>query len=116
MSIFESLEFQQLKAQWYRKARESGFKDIEYSPDGTMLAGVNGALLASEGALWVESKAEYFYRATHWVSQVKPGKRRRVWQLHSDGVSLTDIARKTGIKRSTAYYWISKERAKMLGY
>ena len=129
MKYWESDEFRELQSEWYRKAAESGYKDIEYSEGTDILDGTTEAQIASQADRWGAAETlDYYCRAEHWTSHIrarrgaseaekKRAKRDRdIWRLHAQGAGNRSIAKKVGVHYSRVDQIIWRERARMLNY
>ena len=112
MSISKA-DFKKLQALWYKKAEESGYKDIEYK---------NGSMSAShlrsprqKHAVYRESIAEYYSMCYHFLNEYafENEVEKVIWEYHTERISARNIAlllQKAGIrkKRKTAVWQIIK--------
>lgn len=96
-------DFKKLQAKWYKKLKSSGFHDIE-EPDSPreMLKQWALELARPSNALKFQEKRDYFLKATHFLNdyKFKSLKERKVWELHSDGLSLMQTAKKVRLSKS----------------
>lgn len=101
-------EFDKLRRVWNEKLAASGFEDIEFSnerPESQLWSLFAGG--SSSTALGLRQhddgtfKQEYFILATHFLNNAdfrklfgtKGGLYKYIWHLHSEGVSMRNIAR-----------------------
>lgn len=86
---------QKLKAKWYKKAGfddpESPHFDIEQ--DEIYFKGRGTSVIDYRQAAW-ESTSEYYYLATMFLQEhkFKSNLERIIWEYHSNGLSVVDIA------------------------
>lgn len=94
-------QLKKLKALWEKKLKKSGFEDIEQK-DGRLKAWHSHRFAVEAKKTVFEAKAEYYRKAEHFLNdaQFSSKKERRVWELHSQGVSERDIADSVGLFRS----------------
>lgn len=120
---YQSKDFLALRHKWYNKAnRGSRYKDIEFTDWETGDSGnlLRGMSLADMERRWRPDKQRYYElaRQHHWtLEERKPRPKRvhrRIWQLHSEGVSQANIATQLKVGRGTVAKVIRKEREIML--
>lgn len=113
-------KFEALKRKWYAKLKRSGFEDIEqdevYLKKYTgQVSGVDGTGVVKNGGYYEiglppgsitwdfakqdgirpEALAEYYRWATHQLNEFKfkTKKDYKIWKLHTEGLSIRQIAR-----------------------
>lgn len=93
-------EFLELQAKWYKKLEQSGFSDIEQNDDNPGKVGGNlktwsGSFMANMEKTSFEDKQRYFELAGQFLHEYKfeDSSEKRVWELHSQGLSIREIAR-----------------------
>jgi hypothetical protein len=119
----KNLKFEKLKEKWYSKLKREGFEDIEKDEDSlkvwsSTIFGKTKALIQHGG--W-QAKATYYQMASTFLSEYKfdNDRERKIWEKHSEGLSMRDISVSLGTKRSKTYsrtyVWmvIKKLRIKM---
>lgn len=99
-----------LKAYWYQRLKESGFKDIERE-SGRLRDEVDERTI--KRALQDKERREAYYAACAqflFTFDFTCERARKVWELHSDGLSVRAIAREMDMKRPTVHVWIKRFR------
>lgn len=93
--IYNTKEFKELQAKWYKKLRESGFNDIEKN-EFVLLEPTKGL------AMTAEETATYFRLAKKYLEsgEFESLFGKTVWFLHTEGCTGREIA--TILNRSTA--------------
>jgi hypothetical protein len=95
-------EFKSLENEWYQRLEESGFHDIENrdNPDGMLktdrsVVEFDETRIESVG-FRSEARALYFRNGAEVLKSYpfENETHRRIWQLHMDGLSNREIARK----------------------
>lgn len=100
-------DFQKLKAIWDKKLAKEGLEDIE-QPNG-MLKKWAGAFFKDRhkrfGSVSFEAKEEYYRLAGQFLHSYpfETETERKVWELHSEGMSIREIVRTLGSKRIKTY-------------
>lgn len=110
---FDGPEFKRLKARWYKKLEKAGFEDLEYAKHeyGAIKPDISGTHPdgnpASLKLQIMETTQNYFEWAMRMLNEAnfKNRKHKRIWQLHSEGLSTRDIGAKVGLEWS----WIARE-------
>lgn len=92
MSVYKTKEFKKLKDTWYKKLEKSGFVDVEASEDS--LKEWDSSITLRYDKHIIASKEEYFRLAGKFLFSYEFESERdtAIWQLHSDGLSLREIA------------------------
>lgn len=82
-----------LVKEWYAKAKEAGFKDIEYY-DGTIKAG-HARYPNSTDPIRILATMEYYNMASRFLHDHKFEKEiyRVIWEYHAEGISSRNIAK-----------------------
>jgi hypothetical protein len=86
-------DFKKLQDEWYKKAKESGFKDIETTlPDGSS-SNLTKSAIGAQGRKYTEayieagqtyySNASKFLWDNDWSNEIE----RKIWELHANGRS-----------------------------
>ena len=85
-------DFQQLKAYWYQKLKDAGFKDAE-SPRGHLKDWPAQRLKRDYTPEKFEEKQNYYRYAAQFLFEhdFPSPHERKVWELHSQGYSLREI-------------------------
>lgn len=85
-------DYQAQKKYWYAKLRASGFDDVELS-DTTLKLGSEQFRRPRSLNSW-QAKATYYQMASNFLNDYKFKTRleRIIWQYHSEGISVRDIA------------------------
>lgn len=89
---YETADFKALQKKWYGKLEDDGFQDAERE-DGALQ---NWSTQFSRGNLeFNQSKEEYFRLAGHFLHDHRFANEteRRVWELHTNGMSTGKIAK-----------------------
>lgn len=113
-----------LIAEWYAKAKKSGFTDIE-SANGTLrdadsnntplindnytIAGARPYLSSLVDKL---SRAEYYRLAGQYLydKKFKSSKHKKVWALHAEGHTIEEVSQILDMPKNTVNYWIVQMR------
>lgn len=88
-----SPQFKKLKDEWYAKAKDSGFNDIEQDEDH--LKSWASKPFKEKDPVFNKAKEDYFRLAGQFLNQYdfKTDLQRQIWHLHSEGESYRTIAR-----------------------
>lgn len=92
--FWDSEEFQKLNKKWQRKLEKSGFEDIE-QPDGNLKkwsASYARIRYKKTSAAAKETYYRYAGQFNYDYTFINPVD-RLIWQYHSEGVSIRDIAK-----------------------
>ncbi len=112
----QSKAFKALQAKWYKKAKDSGFNDIESSE--TMLNPTtlgDTRYMISRGKFLIESKTEYyrlagmFYHDYKFRSQLD----RFLWKHNADGRSSSEIEKILKLKINISRRTVSRRLRKL---
>lgn len=108
-------EFEALQAKWYQKLKESGFEDIE--DEKRHLKMWHSFYYRTMFQLdYFEFKKTYYQKAEHFLNTYCfDPKEKLVWKLHSEGMSMRDISKNTGLKKYRIFSIIHKLKKKMIG-
>lgn len=116
-----SKQFKQLQTKWYSKLKASGFEDIEiHAKDGIDSANVYlkqwDSHLTLHDPTFFYSRQDYFYKAGHFLTSYafKTKLEKRVWGLHSEGLSYRKIGQKVRKPKDAVHKIINVLRAVML--
>lgn len=88
-------EFEELKAYWYDKLKDSGFVDAEVD-EYTLKTFGSAARIADrhrEPVLW-QAKQEYYYLANQFLNEHKFKSKldKIIWTYYSEAISVRDIS------------------------
>jgi hypothetical protein len=111
-------EYLKFKDEWYKKLKDSGFKDIEYK-DGS----INPAHLRRQQKhpVYREAIEEYYYMCYHFLHEYKFADEieKVIWEYHTEGIGVRDIAdtlrkvKLSKIKKSMVFYILKKLEQEM---
>lgn len=92
-----SPQFKKLQKQWYEKLAKEGFEDIEQT-DGNLkvwTSHIHRSLQSLANPTLREAKETYYRLASQFLHEfVFPDqKTKKIWQMHSDGISYRHIAK-----------------------
>jgi hypothetical protein len=108
-------EFEALQAKWYEKLKKSGFEEIE-RPDGTLNEWHSFQFGRNYNSHVFEANQEYsimagqFYHSHKFSSPLE----KRVWKLHTAGLTIRDVAKKAKVSPSTAWRIVESLSSEML--
>lgn len=95
--------FKTLQKLWYKKLRDAGFEDIEdtNSPKEFLKTWHSSYFISRYTAESYERKETYYRLCSHflWDYAFESNLEREIWRLHSEGMSLRDIAKSLRSKR-----------------
>lgn len=100
-----------LQAEWYKKLKNEGFVDIEQDEDTLKTwASSDFTEKTRQASTLYSQRAEYYYMANHFLNKYafEDDKERIVWEYHSNGISIRNIAKiltKNGLKASRDTIW-----------
>ena len=97
MKFYEKPSFKEAEAQWYKKLKDEGFQDIEdTSRDDRPLKVWDRSYFLKLDDLSFAAKQSYYRQASNFLEQhdFKNEVQRRIWELHTEGISRRDIASK----------------------
>lgn len=97
----KELELAQLTQKWYAKLKKEGFKDLETSSGQLKLGAdmyhqiIRGAT-AQQKKTHYESKERYYQLAGQFLydHEFETPREQQIWELHSEGLSHSDIRKK----------------------
>jgi len=101
---YKTKKFRELKAKWYLKLKEQGFRDIEYGLERGML---DDAALTDISKRYnsetFEFKRRYYELALQLLHSdvFKSRMDKKVWKLHAEGKYLHEIAKEVGLSPRT---------------
>lgn len=113
MSIPPS-EYDKLRALWYEKLKEEGFKDIE-SMDGKIKVWSSSVSRKNPPDIW-QAKAAYYRMATSFLHDYtfENAVEKTIWEYHAFGISIRDIVATLNatkvIKTNRDAVWIITKR------
>jgi hypothetical protein len=103
-----SLKYKKLEEKWYKRLKISGFDDLEQGPgkQDLLLRAKTGdprqmlSKQARASADGHDQKQEYYRLAGHFLYEYEfPFTvEQKVWELHSQGISMRDIATRVSSK------------------
>lgn len=117
---YETKDFQKLDAFWQKKLKKSGYVDIEYrvaGKPGDYMVGPNPEYFIRR---YSPDKEFYYEAATRWLWYLRrkspsPGRMAlRIWALHSQGNSFSDIVKATEYSRGQVSRVVSTQKKAML--
>lgn len=92
---YQSKQYRELQAVWYKKLKEQGFEDIEdTSKSDRPLEAWHSLRFQKVVGVQVDMTQAYYYRAKELLNtyQFKNKTHQRVWELHCEGLSKREIA------------------------
>jgi hypothetical protein len=104
-----------LQREWYAKLKASGFEDIETGDEHDGLLKTDKRIEEGRGEEY-QASAEYyrcagvFLHHRHWRDQ----RERLIWELHSEGVGMNEIARRARAGNTLVHATINRLRDEML--
>lgn len=115
--LYSSTSFLELKQEWYQKARDAGFEDLE-AEDGSLVDEhdehyAKRLLLHSPGRC--EALAEYYTEAERGLASLVFAcpEDRAIWAHHARGLSVREIAALLHMKTMTVQDRIAKYRRRL---
>lgn len=106
--IFKSKEFQDLKNEWYRKLKDTGFNDLDQDENSLKTWDSSRLTRKIQGQYYVnnkvynEAREEYYRQAGWFLNDYRWGNYLRnpkkffykeIWTLHSEGISIRNIVK-----------------------
>lgn len=90
-----SKEFLDLQTKWYKKLKDSGFKDCEKTEEYIKNPSADIAAKVSKNQVYYQAKEEYYRLAGYFLSDYKftENKHKFIWQLNCEGKGLRQIAK-----------------------
>lgn len=104
--------YAELRAHWYRRLRESGFRDIEAcDPERNRLA-----YAIALGPAVRQANAEYYALAAEYLATAEfpTALEQAIWELHADGQTVREIARVVGCTRMYVQRRVARHRREAL--
>jgi len=114
--LFSSAEFMELQAEWYEKARASGFTDIE---DGDGFIDADAEKQAKKTLLNCPDRAEalanYYTEAERALGSLvfESAQDRAIWVHHARGATEHEVARLVGVTRQAVQRRLAKYRKRV---
>ena len=107
----KSKEFKKLQAKWYKKAADSGFKDIDPTDDKEIKSKRSKNELKDgilSGSMWETDTAKYYYAVSCYLNECDwskwPKGYREVWELYGEGKTMTEIADARRVKSAVGIW------------
>lgn len=96
MSFYKTAKFKKLQTKWYKKLEKEGFEDAENESNGkTFLKVWHSSYFQTKYTKDAfQSKAAYYRMAAQFLHRhaFENQLEQAIWLLHSEGLSLRDIA------------------------
>lgn len=113
MEQFKTKKFKALKDKWYKKLERSGFEDIEDNKyDEPKLKEYDYLRFKKISLSLHEARAKYYSNCRDILAKddFQTKLHKRIWELHTDGLSLREIEReiKNEYKKDTINFIIRK--------
>lgn len=103
---------------WYNKLAKSGFEDIEerHSPRQMLKTWHNTWFQARGTPDQFAAQALYYQRAVDMLNTFEFASKRdrTLWQFHSEGKSVREIAKLTGVSKTHVHHLLQAIKAEML--
>lgn len=101
---FKTKEFRELQSKWYKKLRQQGFEDLERKA-GRLKTGALQNISHLYNTEQFNIKEEYYRLAGQFLHEhkFKSGIEKKIWELHSEGMSIRNIVKKLKHRGVTAY-------------
>lgn len=123
--MLKNKELKKLQSEWYAKLKESGFHDIEQNdnndakPDGNLKQWHSQVFYYRHKEGVLEDRQEYYRLAGQFLydHDFHNEIHKVVWACHSDGLSVTEIARKLnrdGLSRTSVFNIVKSLRQTMI--
>lgn len=105
MSKFQTKEFKQLQEKWYKKLKSSGYEDIEQD-ENNLKEWDSYAFKSRYNKHLFSSKEAYYQLAGQFLHtyEFMCARDKLIWELHSEGHSITQISEKLRKKHYKRYY------------
>lgn len=107
-----------LQKEWYAKLKASGFEDAEapLKKGGFTLVFWSSHYFASKNETTVEAQRAYYYQAGELLHTFpfECDKDRRIWEFHSEGTPLREIAKKERMTLYGIFTYLNKLKKKMM--
>jgi len=93
MSKLPRKAYKALQDKWYKKAKDSGFQDIEYG-DGS-IRNCRPRTITNMDPVLRQAKEEYYTMAYHFLYEhkFKSLLEQIIWEYHTEGISVRNIAK-----------------------
>ena len=113
MEWYKTPKLAKLKAKWYAKLKKKGFEDIEHDEDHLKLYSerfVVRNLGAYANPTLTSAKVEYYSACRKFQSSYtfKNKKEKGMFEMHSEGISIRDIATKYKTSRRKVHELIKR--------
>lgn len=112
VSQYSSPKFKKLQKKWYDKLAKSGFQEIEdtNSPREMLKQWHNNYFRNKNRQLTFKEKETYFKNATWFLHShvFETSLEKRIWEAHSDGLSLSETATLLGCSKSRAFLVVKR--------
>jgi hypothetical protein len=116
--FYREKSFKKLKDKWYKKLEKSGFEDAEKDEDH--LKEWSSKFLRQKSIDRFHHKENYYRMASHFLhdNTFSSDTERTIWEYHSEGISLTNIAIllkkvKLTVSRDTIWAIVKRLRSSM---
>jgi hypothetical protein len=88
-------QFKKLNAEWAKKLKDSGFKDIEGSNGRMDIDKALNNVVTKYDQISYAAKEDYYRMAGHFLhdKEFESDFDRMIWEKHSNGVAITDIVK-----------------------
>lgn len=108
------MSFQQLKKQWYEKLKDIGFEDIEANDDKERLKCWHSHYFIQRSKN--DSQKDYYQWAREILSNhnFSSLQEEYIWWLHSEGLSIRNIEKESGLSRCKIHKLIIQIKKKGL--
>lgn len=117
---YSTRAFKDLKDEWYAKLKKEGFEDIEVAGSSKeyLKEWHSNYFIARYSPLSFESKQEYYSLASAFIHRhrFKTQQEKRIWLLHTEGLSIKTIAETLKIKKWKAEHTIQALKRLMLKF
>ncbi len=118
MSSRDNKKFRDLQRTWYKKLAKTGFVDAENTDKRKedMLLQNTQRRLQRYGTERRLALQRYYELAGHfyWDFKFDTSREKRVWEMHSQGLTGYEIAQKLGMSKSVVYRMVKSLAATML--
>lgn len=113
MDWHKTPKFLKLQQQWYNKLKKKGFVDIEHDEDHLKLSSER-FVVRNSGAYanptLTSAKFEYYNNCRKFMSTYlfKNKREKEIFEMHTEGISIRDIATKTRLSRRKVHETIKR--------
>jgi hypothetical protein len=100
---------------WYAKAKKAGFQDCEQNDERERLTKWHSTYLQSRFTPeQYAAKESYYHLAADYLEHgtFETGKHKKIWGLHTEGLTITEIAKRCRATRTAVYEVISLYRSR----